>query len=247
MKRLFSLFLLGTILIACNSESKKSSSSEKELHKVVAQEVLHVKEYSYIRVLEDGNELWVAAPTTPVEIGGTYYYGKTMKMENFESKDLNKTFDKVYFVEKFSTTEEGLNQAPATSNPAAPATDPHAGMNIDASQGQKPAIEKKAVEVKKAKGAISLAELFQNKEKYKGQKVIVTGEVAKFNPAIMNTNWIHIQDGSEFEGEFDLTVTTNETAQVGDILTLQGTVTLNKDFGAGYYYKIIIENAIIIK
>ena len=240
MKKLLSLFLLGAMLISCNSESKKTSNKQGESHKVVVQEVLHVKEYSYLRVLEDGNQIWVAAPTTPVEIGGTYYYGKAMKMENFESKDLQKSFETIYFVEKISTTEEGLEQAPA-------AADPHAGMNIDVNQGQKPAIEKKTVEVKKVEGAISLAELFQNKEKFKGNQVIVTGEVAKFNPAIMKTNWIHLQDGTEYNGDFDLTLTTNENVKVGDIVTLQGTVTLNKDFGAGYFYKIIIENAKIIK
>lgn len=246
MKKLLSLFLLGTMLISCNSESKKTSNKQGELHKVVAQEVLHVKEYSYLRVLEDGEEMWVAAPTTPIEIGGTYYYGKAMEMENFESKDLNKTFDKVYFVEKISSSKEGLKVAPI-ANPQAPATDPHAGMNIDASQAQKPAIEKKAIEVKKVEGAISLAELFQNKDKFSGKQVIVTGEVTKFNPAIMKTNWVHLQDGTEFNGDFDLTVTTNENVKVGDIVTLQGTVTLNKDFGAGYSYKIMIENAKIIK
>lgn len=240
MKKLLSLFLLGTMLISCNSESKKTSNKQGELHKVVVQEVLHVKEYSYLRVLEDGNEIWVAAPTTQVDIGSTYYYGKAMKMENFESKDLNKTFDKVYFVEKVSTTEEGLKQAPV-------AVDPHAGMNIDASQAQKPAIEKKTVEVKKVEGAISLAELFQNKDKYSGKQVIVTGEVTKFNPAIMNTNWIHMQDGSEYEGEFDLTITTAEQLKVGEQITFKGEVVLNKDFGAGYYYKILLENATVLR
>ena len=76
----------------------------------------------------------------------------------------------MYFVEKFSATEEGLKKTPS-------ATDPHAGMNIDVHQTKNSAIEKKTVEVKKVEGAISLAELFENKEKYKGQKVIVTGQV----------------------------------------------------------------------
>ena len=62
----------------------------------------------------------------------------------------------------------------------------------------------------------------------------------------MNVNWLHMQDGTEFNGEFDLTVTTAATAQIGDVVTLKGTVTLNKDFGAGYFYTIIIENATLI-
>jgi hypothetical protein len=63
----------------------------------------------------------------------------------------------------------------------------------------------------------------------------------------MNVNWFHIQDGSDFNGEFDLTVTSTEEVKIGDIITLQGKVTLNKDFGAGYFYNIIVENATLIK
>jgi hypothetical protein len=237
------------MMFACNNEKKETTEVSKDVNQGVVTEVLHVREYSYILLDENGQEKWIAAPITQVQQGTTIYYGKAMLMENFESKDLNKTFDKVYFVENVSSTEDGLKQAPAAAaTPAAtPAADPHAGMNIEASQAQKPAVEKKAVEVKKVEGAITLAELFQNKEKYKGQKVIVTGQVTKFNPAIMNTNWIHLQDGSEYQGEFDLTLTTVEQLKVGDQVALQGEVVLNKDFGAGYYYKIILENAVVLR
>jgi hypothetical protein len=76
--------------------------------------------------------------------------------------------------------------------------------------------------------------------------VRLRGEVTKYNPAIMNVNWLHMQDGTEYNGEFDLTVTTTATVQIGDVVTIEGKVALNKDFGAGYIYNIIIENAAIL-
>ena len=110
----------------------------------------------------------------------------------------------------------------------------------------KPIIEKMEITIEATGTSISISELFKNKEKYNNTIVKIKGEVTKFNPAIMNTNWVHIQDGTEFNGKFDLTVTTTETLQIGDIVILEGKVTLNKDFGAGYLYAVIIENAAFI-
>ena len=80
---------------------------------------------------------------------------------------------------------------------------------------------------------------------YNNKTVRIKGKVVKYNPAIMNVNWLHIQDGTDFNGEFDLTVTTKAEVNVNDIVIIEGTVALNKDFGAGYTYAIIVENASI--
>ena len=69
------------------------------------------------------------------------------------------------------------------------------------------------------------------------------GKVTKVNSGILGKNWVHIQDGTEAEGNFDLTVTTQETAKVGDVVVVQGKITLNKDFGSGYKYDVIMEEA----
>ncbi|MGA7836884.1 MAG: hypothetical protein WB996_02895, partial [Ignavibacteriaceae bacterium] len=54
-------------------------------------------------------------------------------------------------------------------------------------------------------------------------------------------------DGTSSNGEYDLLVTTKETAKVGDVVAFEGTVVTNKDFGAGYSYNVMIEGAKIIK
>ena len=97
--------------------------------------------------------------------------------------------------------------------------------------------------IERAKGAIKLSELYANKEKYNNQVIKVTGKCVKVNPMIMNRNWIHIRDGS---GEdFDLTITTMENVPLGAVVTLEGTVALDKDFGAGYRYDVILEGAVV--
>ena len=237
MKLFLSFLLLFVILTSCDSSKKSDETNQPTTHKVIAQEVLHVNQYSYIRVLEDGEESWIAAPTTPVTIGNTYYYGKTMEMKNFESKDLGKTFETIYFVERISENAEEAT-VPLTENPHPQNT------NMEAT---KPTIEKKDVTVETATNGISLAELFKNREKYNNKVVTLKGEVTKYNPAIMGVNWFHMQDGTDFNGEFDLTVTTAAELKIGDVVTIQGKVALNKDFGAGYVYSIIVENATLVK
>jgi len=239
MKLFARLVALIMIFSACNSDKKSTEADQSVLHKVIVQEVMHVKEYSYMRVLEDGKEFWVAAPITPVNIGQTYYFGKTMEMKNFESKELGKTFETVLFIEKLSTDPDGtaIHKTLETPNQASPNTQ----------QATKPVIEKAAVNVDAPADGISIAELFENKEKYEGQLVKLSGTVTKYNPAIMGVNWLHMQDGTDFNGEFDLTVTTKEEVQIGETVILQGKVTLNKDFGAGYFYGIIVEGATLIK
>lgn len=235
MRLFLSFLLLFVILTSCDSKKKSDETKQPDIHKVIAQEVLHVNQYSYIRALEDEKEIWIAAPTTIVTIGNTYYYGKTMEMKNFESKDLNKTFETVYFVEKISENAEEVS-VPLTENP-----------HLQKQETPKPIIEKKEVNIETATNGISLAELFKNREKYNNKIVTLKGEVTKYNPAIMKLNWIHLQDGTTFDGEFDLTLTTAAEVKVGDVITVKGKVTLNKDFGAGYFYKIIVEDAELIK
>ena len=109
---------------------------------------------------------------------------------------------------------------------------------------KKSAVSKTDISVEQPQGAQSIAEVYKNKAKYANQQINVRGQIVKVNNAILGTNWVHIQDGTNYNGEFDLTVTTNEQYQVGDVVTLMGTIRLDKDFGAGYKYDIIMENAV---
>lgn len=103
------------------------------------------------------------------------------------------------------------------------------------------------INIKKPENGTSLEELFSKKESFSKNSIIVKGKVTKINNGIMDRNWIHISDGTQFEGEKSLTVTTQDSVNVGDIVTFKGTVILNKDFGHGYIYDILLEQGNIIE
>jgi hypothetical protein len=250
MKKLLFVFGFLAILASCsdNKSSANTAALDPNVHKVIALEAINTSKYTYIKVSENGTEKWIACPLASVVVGTEYYYGNEMPMANFESKELGKVFPMVYFVEGISTeppvkteggsTGQNMNPQPMGQNPS-PATAPaanHAGSAGVVS-------EKLAVEIKPAKGGITLAELNGNSKKYDGKIVTVKGKVTKFNPEVMDRNWVHLQDGTEINGKFDITLTTMDHVVVGDEVTFTGKVVLNKDFGAGYVYEVILEDA----
>ena len=229
--KIFNSSLLMILLIsifACNSNSSNADSVEAVdgQHKASVKEVLQANAYTYLLVEESSDKFWIACTKHDFSVGQTVYFTEGLAMEDFESKDLNKTFDLVYFINQISFEPIPVTQPDMTA--------PH-GMVKEA--------VKKAVQVEKAEDGITLGDLFANPESFKGKEVIIRGEVVKYNEAIMGKNWVHIQDGTGNENAFDLTITTAAEVKVGDVVTFKGTINLNKDFGAGYVYEVIMEEA----
>ena len=79
--------------------------------------------------------------------------------------------------------------------------------------------------------------------------ISIRGTVVKYNAQVMGKNWIHLQDGSGDAAKVnnDITVTTMDETAKGQTITIRGTVKTSKDFGAGYKYAVIIEDAKIVK
>jgi len=194
-------------------------------HKVKVEEVLNTEKYSYLYVSENENKFWIAIPRKEVKISDTYYYTGGLLKRNFESKEYNRIFETIYLVSDISSQ-------PMSSGASAGQEAVDHGTHSHGS-----------IDITPVEGSIQLAELFSNRNKYQGKKVQVTGKCVKVNPMIMGRNWIHIQDGSG-DG-LDLTVTTAENVQLDDIVSFEGMISLNKDFGAGYNYDIIMEGAIL--
>jgi hypothetical protein len=217
-----SLIALST---ACKNKNTEDENLAPNVHKVVAEEVIQTSGYSYVRVSEGNTENWIAIVRGEIEKGKTYYYVAGLEMTNFTSKELKRTFPSVYFVDKFS-------DQPITNKITL----------ADSAKGKRPPIPKEGIKITPAAGGITIAELYGNKDAYAGKTVKIRGEVVKFTADIMNINWVHIQDGTNNEGSFDLTITTKDVVKEGDVITFEGTVTLNKDFGHGYFYKVILEN-----
>jgi len=224
--KIFILFAgLAAMAASCKQKSAVDENLAPNVHKVKAEEVIQTSNYTYLRVSEDDKEMWIAIVRAEVEEGKYYYFVPGIEMNNFVSKELKRTFPSILFVDKFS-------DQPITAKITL----------ADSLKGKQAPVAKEGIKVERAKDGITIAELYANKESYAGKTVKIRAEVVKYTPDIMKTNWVHIQDGTNSNGSFDLTVTTNDVTKVGDVVTIEGTVTLKKDFGAGYYYEVIIEN-----
>lgn len=124
---------------------------------------------------------------------------------------------------------------------AASAPLPEGHPTIDTHGGAAPKFD--FSKIVKPKDGKTVQEVYQEKDKLKGKRVTLRGKVVKYNQAIMGKNWLHLRDGTGKDPTDDLTVTTQAKAKVGDTVLVEGTVTLDKDFGAGYKYDVIIEDA----
>ncbi|HEX9250953.1 MAG TPA: hypothetical protein VF870_01870, partial [Ignavibacteriaceae bacterium] len=187
------------------------------------EEKLDASNYSYLKVSEDGNSYWIAVPTMDVKPGEKINYSKFMEMQNFKSETLGRTFESVLFVDDASKGESGQNIA-----------SPHSKISTgkDAS-----------IKVEPLKDGYSIEQIYNQKSSLVNKVVKVKGVVVKINKGIMGTNWIHIQDGTGKDGTHDLLVTSDTVPEMGNTIIAEGKVIVDKDFGAGYFYSVLLENS----
>jgi len=238
--------LIILLISACRpgQNSQAQAQGPTGVHKVIVKEVLQTSSYTYLMVVENSDENWLALPKMQVNSGETYYYRNGFKMTDFESKELGRIFKTVYFLESISSTPE-IPVRNSTVNPHA-AILSSADSTLPADYTAKVVVEKEEIKLQPADKGITIAELIANKEKYAGKTVRIKGKVTKFNSKIMSKNWIHIQDGTEYSGKFDITATTDIEVAIGQTIILEGKVTLNKDFGYGYTYDVLLEDSKLI-
>jgi hypothetical protein len=185
--------------------------------------------YSYLRIETAGGEAWAAVNQAAVEKGARITVTGNV-MEGFESKTLGRRFERIVF----GVLGDGA---------AAPAPAPRAG-GVNERVATAPASD---VEVEPAAGpgGTTIAALHAGKAGLAGRAVAVRGKVVKLNGGILGKTWIHLQDGSgaATAGDHDLAATTTDPVKLGDVVTVRGTLHLDRDFGAGYRYGVIVEDA----
>lgn len=231
MKALLAIYITFTSIFAYAAQTSAVS--------VVKGKVLEIKDvesYTYLRLKTNNEEIWAAVLKAPITKDSDVTIENVMVMNNFESKTLKKTFKTIIF-----GTLAGTASAPSGSvNEMANA---HSGLTKIPDTAD--------IHVPKASGSNSqtVGEIMKKGAELKGQAVIVRGQVVKFNPEIMGKNWIHLRDGSGSltDNSNDILVTTTNKAKIGDVVTVKGIVRTNQDFGAGYSYKVLIEEATLQK
>lgn len=221
--------LSAIVLLICTSCNRKQTSTVNSelpygMHEVRIVEVTQTSNYTYLEVEENNENFWIAVSSREAKPGDVIYYTDALEMRDFDSKELNRTFPVIYFVQDPS-------DSPEIANSPSPA-------------GKQPTEKLSGIKIEPIDGGISLAELFKNEDQFKDKTVKIRGVVVKVNRNIMDKNWVHLQDGSGSDGDFDLTITTMDVVEVGDVVTFEGTIAVEKDFGSGYAYDIIMEKAI---
>ncbi len=194
--------------------------------------------YTYVQIDTGSEKIWAATPEFSVQVGDAVVIPEGMPMADFHSPTLNRTFDVVYFVPSISVGGAPAGANAGTMGQSQPQMPP----------GHPPTVTKNVVDfsgITKAQGGITVSELFAGKNDLAGKEVILRGKVVKFMAEIMGKNWIHVQDGTGSQGTNDLTVTVapHVMAKVGDTILVKGVVTTEKDFGYGYKYDVILEDA----
>ncbi len=189
-------------------------------HTATVLETMSSGGYTYMKVHEGQKDYWIAMTQRAVKKGESISYSEQGWMQNFHSKTLNRTFDSILFAGSASPATPTLVKALQTA--------PKTVMKSNFSE----------------KGVISVAELFANRDKYVGKTVTLKGKVTKTSSGIMKLNWVHLQDGSNFQNMNDIVFTSTQTPPaVGKVIYAKGKVIKDKDFGYGYFYPVIIQEA----
>ncbi|HEY3370224.1 MAG TPA: GW dipeptide domain-containing protein [Prolixibacteraceae bacterium] len=236
MKSFLVIIVMLVAFTGCVKKNKVPTTqtlANPAMHQVKVEDVVQTSNYTYLKVSENNADFWIAVGRQEAAPGEVYYYTDALEMNNFNSKELNRTFETVFFV-------NGISKEPITATPAGEKAMPSKPVqpNITAKEG---------ISVGPAQDGLSIAKLYTDRSAYAGKKIKMKGQVVKINEGVMGKNWIHIQDGTKDGENFDLTVTTLDGVKMDDVVTFEGTINLKKDFGYGYFYEVIMEDAKLVK
>lgn len=265
---LFLLVLLSLALTGCqskgdgqdasgpgevNQENVAGETEEVDAFVGIVIETMNAGGYTYVFV-DTGEELiWAAGPEIPIEVDEIVVIGKSMAMPNFYSESLGRGFEMIYFVTHFGdeaaaeayreslaaelqapTSHAGISRKSQAADQQT--QNPHAGI---AGLSEPAQVDLEGIEAAEQ----TIVAIYENKSSLAGKPVRVRGRVVKAISGVMGRNWLHIQDGTGEQGTNDLTVTSDAMAPVGATVVIEGVLGVDRDFGAGYRYAVMVEEA----
>lgn len=262
------IFHLAVVsFLACASASAinpASAGAESQTVGGTVLETMNAAGYTYLYIDSGTAKSWVAVPETAVAAGDTVSYSQGMQMKNFHSKSLDRTFPTITFSSGLTNSPAAQSTTPQSA--AAPANDSFsaavareqqaasatAPVMAETTAGSAGAIAPfKEIQIAKAAGdnSYTVAEIFSQAKELNGKTIRLQGKVVKYNANIMGRNWLHLQDGTgdPMNNTHDLVITTSEQITDEEVIIIEGKLAADKDFGAGYKYAAIVEEALIIK
>lgn len=235
IKQLISLTLFSSLVLASgpSNEALASGSENSAMDKNATHhtgvftgelvETFNSGGYTYAHLKTDQGSVWAAGPRTAINKSDKVSFIGKVAMIDFYSKSLDRKFENIYFVDSF------IINGVKTGNTV---IDPH--KKIDKPQ---------AAALKtfsKAENGQNIAEILKDKDTLAGKTVKIRGQVSKYTENVMGKNWLHIRDSSSDQ---DITITTAASAKLNDVVLAEGQLILDKDYGYGYIYPVLIENA----
>lgn len=216
-------------------------------------ETMEAGGYTYLQLKTGADKVWVAIPQSKIAVGQELILLPGYEFKNFVSRGLNRKFDRIIFSAGIDGTKTiklspsaikmvhgqmgAQNQGATAAKPAAPAAKGAARKPV-------PVVLER---IQKAKGrnSYTVAQLYANRLKLEKKPVVVRGKVVKVSTRILKRNWIHLQDGTGSDKKKNnlIVVTSQDLPREGDIVTARGTLYNRIDFGSGYKYELLIQNA----
>lgn len=235
MKKVIVIIMVFVCFVALTGFRKSSgpASVHGEMgavagHDGITVQVLAVEGYTYVELESGGEKTWIAAPSFKVEKGDRVLASKGIEMRNYHSRFLDRTFPVVWFVGTIEVV--GKDEVAVES------------------KNEKPK-EKRTVHspvigsIKKIDGGYSLEEIFARKKALSDKEVKFRAKVVKASGSILGSEWYHVQDGTGADAKLDLIVISKDKVEAGSVVVVTGTLLLDRDYGSGYRYDIIVENA----
>ena len=223
--------LLVLALVASFSIAESSMDKKSEISYAKVLEVIDVMGYDYLRVDENGSERWVAIAKAPVKVGDMVGYDTRTIMKDFQSKQLNREFKEIIFANEVYLAQKAEQF-----------------VSLKDAVMKKPVVEK--VELLDMdfveKPFYTVEELHRIRKHLEGKQVSLKATVYKVSHDIMKRDWVHLGDGSGNEEALtdDIVFTTSHTAlKAGDQVVAHGKIVTDKDFGFGYFYPVLGEEA----
>ncbi len=255
---IISFFLLFSVYTTFASTDAEAFAKNTKGTTGTVIETMNSSGYTYMLIESGAEKTWVAIPETKIEKGAEVTYNSGMVMKNFDSKTLNRTFESIIFSSGLMGEKDAPVHGAATDDSFATAVKTEqtkvdvSAPAMGASGGSSGAIapyQEITVAKSEAANGYSVEEVFSQAKKLNGQKITLRGVVTKVSANIMGRNWIHLQDGTgnPMQNSHDIVVTSSEHPEINTEITVEGIVAAEKDFGAGYKYAAIIEEATIIK
>src|ERR1035437_2682931 len=231
-------FAVGTNM--CGAASESMAGSPLVSFKGTVVETMNASRYTYVRIDTGTNKIWAAGPAAAVKVGDSVSVEAGLPNKNFNSPTLKRKFDTLYFVG--AITPSGSSACPAGAADASTLPPGHPSLKTAGHEASTNA----AIEaIQKPDGGKTVAEIWAGKAQLAGKPVVVRAKVVRVIANVMGMNFLHLRDGTGSEGDNDLTVTTKAVVTVGQVITARGLLTTDKDYGSGYKYDVIMEDATV--